>query len=40
MDQIDRMAAAGMADLDDDDDEINEDDDFDENDLLVRYTYL
>ena len=36
MDQIDQMAAAGMADVDDD--EINDDDDFDENDLLVRNT--
>ena len=35
MDEIDREAAAGMADIDDG--EINDDDDFDENDLLVRW---
>ena len=34
MDEIDRMAASGMADVLDD--EINDDDDFDESDLMVE----
>ena len=34
MDEIDRMALSGIADVNDDD--INEDDDFDENDLMVK----
>ena len=39
MDEIDRMAASGMADVLDD--EINDDDDFDESDLMaVSYTHL
>ena len=36
MDEIQRMAAAGMRDIDDMDDDVD-DDDFDENDLLVHY---
>lgn len=38
MDEIDKMAAAGMADVNDDD--INEDDDFDEHDLLAELNEL
>ena len=34
MDEIDKMAASGMADVNDDD--INDDDDFDESDLMVK----
>lgn len=34
MDEINRMAASGMADVNDD--EINDDDDFDESDLMVK----
>lgn len=35
MDEIQRMAAAGMKDIDDDDND--DDDDFDESDLLVTF---